>query len=608
MKKRRFLALLLAIVMAVSITPLAGYAAETDECYLSGGDGTGDESAEPMMSDTHEHTVRWGYWTDDNGRSGHHSYCITCGVSLSDYEEHIMAGGTCTVCGYHPCGDGNHVYFPDISESICTICWTETDCVDENRDCVCDVCGLATHHDAPWKKDETYHWLKCVDCGKELRKETHTDRDDDGICDICFGAFGPCKHKETWSYSQYGHYSYCSRCGEDMSEFTPHTMVDGMCTVCGYHPCEEGKHVYGTSDYAVHVCQTCGYQTDCVDGNGDCVCDLCGYEKHNSLWIDGDKTSHWWHCDVCGKDDLWKENHTDNNGDGVCDICQYQVGSHEHTAQWDYICDGDNSGHYTYCSGCYLILSDVENHTMVNGTCTVCGFHPCEEGKHVYGTSGYQKHYCQICGYYTGCIDANKDCLCDICGSETHSAYETKVDETFHWWHCDVCGKDGGKEKHQDKDNDGKCDSCEYVMSTSTGEKADTIPVYRLYNQYTNEHLLVSEKSEKDGLVNAGWNLDGVAWNAPKEGATVYRLYNPYDDFHFYTLSLEEINTLTPLGWTVDGPVSYSAGEDGTPVFRLFNPYEMKNYHMFTASEEERDYLTSLGWVFEGIAWYSSKN
>ena len=46
MKKRRFLALLLAIIMAVSVTPLAGHAVETDEYYLPGGDGTGDECAE----------------------------------------------------------------------------------------------------------------------------------------------------------------------------------------------------------------------------------------------------------------------------------------------------------------------------------------------------------------------------------------------------------------------------------------------------------------------------------------------------------------------------------------------------------------------------------
>ena len=137
---------------------------------------------------------------------------------------------------------------------------------------------------------------------------------------------------------------------------------------------------------------------------------------------------------------------------------------------------------------------------------------------------------------------------------------------------------------------------------------SDSIPVYRLYNQYTNEHLLVTDEGEKDGLLKAGWTLDGVAWNAPKEGTPIYRLYNPYGDFHFYTMSVDEMNSLTALGWTVDGPVSCSAGEDGQPVYRLFNPYEQTNYHMFTASAEERDFLASLGWIPEGVAWYSCKN
>ena len=135
----------------------------------------------------------------------------------------------------------------------------------------------------------------------------------------------------------------------------------------------------------------------------------------------------------------------------------------------------------------------------------------------------------------------------------------------------------------------------------------DSMAVYRLYNQYTNEHLLVSNEAEKDNLVKAGWSLDGVAWNAPTTGDPVYRLYNPYGDFHFYTMSMDEVNSLLPLGWTMDGPVSCSAGTDGQPVYRLFNPYEKTNYHMFTASEAERDYLASLGWVPEGVAWYASR-
>ena len=134
-----------------------------------------------------------------------------------------------------------------------------------------------------------------------------------------------------------------------------------------------------------------------------------------------------------------------------------------------------------------------------------------------------------------------------------------------------------------------------------------TIPVYRLYNPYTQEHLLTGSEAEKDSLLGIGWTLDGVAWNAPEHGTPVYRLYNPYDDWHTYSTNQEEIELLTTLGWVVDGVVTVSASsEDGLPIYRLFNPYEQKNYHLFTASSAERDFLTSLGWKLDGIAWFAA--
>lgn len=133
----------------------------------------------------------------------------------------------------------------------------------------------------------------------------------------------------------------------------------------------------------------------------------------------------------------------------------------------------------------------------------------------------------------------------------------------------------------------------------------ETIPMYRLYNPYTQEHLFISNEQEKESLLTVGWLLDGLAWYAPTSGDPVYRLYNPYDDWHFYSMSQEEIDNLTSLGWKVDGVVCYSSSEQaGDPIYRLFNPYEKTNYHLFTMSVEERDWLITLGWQLEGVAWY----
>ena len=135
-----------------------------------------------------------------------------------------------------------------------------------------------------------------------------------------------------------------------------------------------------------------------------------------------------------------------------------------------------------------------------------------------------------------------------------------------------------------------------------------TMPVYRLYNPYTLEHLFTGGAAEKDALAAAGWIYEGIAWYAPVSGIPVYRLYNPYTDGHFYTVDEAEMNDCVEAGWKYDGIVSYAVDPDAEgaiPVFRLFNPYETKNYHHYTAGVDERNHLASLGWLFEGVAWYS---
>ena len=153
------------------------------------------------------------------------------------------------------------------------------------------------------------------------------------------------------------------------------------------------------------------------------------------------------------------------------------------------------------------------------------------------------------------------------------------------------------------KDNEKNQIATERVMVEGIVFPGETVMVYRLYNQFTHEHLLTANEAEMKQLEAAGWQVDGVAWKAPKTGTAVYRLYNPYDDWHTYTTSQEEIQTLAELGWTVDGIVFASTeAVNRVPVYRLFNPYEKKNYHLLTSSEEEREMLLELGWLLDGVA------
>ena len=183
------------------------------------------------------------------------------------------------------------------------------------------------------------------------------------------------------------------------------------------------------------------------------------------------------------------------------------------------------------------------------------------------GEEGYKLRYC-LCG------DSYKENPVAATGNHRFEDYKDTV--------CDVCG---------------------YERTVVAG----IMPVYRLYNPYTYEHLMTSGDQEKYALLEAGWHLDGVAWNAPEEGAPVYRLYNPYDDWHTYTVDENEKNDMVAAGWKLDGVVSCSAPVNGRPIYRLFNPYVRTNFHLFTAGEEERDMLVEAGWILEGIAWYAVK-
>ena len=133
----------------------------------------------------------------------------------------------------------------------------------------------------------------------------------------------------------------------------------------------------------------------------------------------------------------------------------------------------------------------------------------------------------------------------------------------------------------------------------------ETTPMYRLYNPNSGEHFYTGSADERDMLDDAGWNYEGIAWNAPtKSGKPVYRLYNPNSGDHHYTMSVDERDWLADLGWQYEGVAWNSAGNDGTPLYRLYNPNADCGSHHYTGSTQERDHLVGLGWVYEGIGWY----
>ena len=135
-----------------------------------------------------------------------------------------------------------------------------------------------------------------------------------------------------------------------------------------------------------------------------------------------------------------------------------------------------------------------------------------------------------------------------------------------------------------------------------------TTEMYRLYNPNGGEHFYTASEVERDGLVDLGWQYEGVGWTAPISSTVpVYRLYNPNGGDHHYTMSEEEMTGLVKLGWNYEGVGWYSDPEEGTPLYRQYNPNATSGSHNYTTSKEENDSLVALGWKAEGIGWYGLK-
>lgn len=127
--------------------------------------------------------------------------------------------------------------------------------------------------------------------------------------------------------------------------------------------------------------------------------------------------------------------------------------------------------------------------------------------------------------------------------------------------------------------------------------------MHRVYNPNSGEHFYTGSSAERDGLVSLGWQDEGSAWHADRDGIEIYRLYNPNDGDHHYTADAAEARALVSFGWQDEG-IGWMGAKQGKPVYRLYNPNAKCGAHLFTTDENEAKALVSYGWQDEGIAWY----
>ena len=103
-----------------------------------------------------------------------------------------------------------------------------------------------------------------------------------------------------------------------------------------------------------------------------------------------------------------------------------------------------------------------------------------------------------------------------------------------------------------------------------TAPSSSSAPVYRLFNPNSGEHFYTISTGEKDILVGLGWNEEGIScYSDGNQGAPIYRLFNPgatgqyAASAHLFTKDLNEKNTLIAAGWNDEGIGWYATG-DGT--------------------------------------------
>ena len=278
---------------------------------------------------------------------------------------------------------------------------------------------------------------------------------------------------------------------------------------------------------------------------------------------------------------------------------------------------------------------------------------------------GKMRRDCGLCDYYEqgaipakGHTDKEKNYICDVCGKDLCTDHQPKtvagkaatctetgltdgkscalcgdiletqkvISAKGHAWKdatcthpktCKTCGATSGRAKGHTYSNglDGTCNTCSVHRETT--ENRTVMHMFRLYDPNSGEHFYTGSVEERENLVAAGWNYEGVGFTFSRTtGMPVYRLYDPVYGEHLYTMQ-QPVKTGTQYEgkdlyecegriWLYEGIAFNSAYDTEVPQYRLRNPNATRGAYHFTSSTVERDNLIAAGWISEGICFYSS--
>ena len=282
-----------------------------------------------------------------------------------------------------------------------------------------------------WKSDETHHWKECsiVGCGVVIdgSKAAHTSTganvatcQKQAICDICdvsYGTVADHDFADTLSKDATGHWYACQTTGcTEKNGFAQHT------------PDHNGG---ATEEYAVK-CSICLFEIEAQLGHTHVFDKEIAENQYLASKASCTDPAKYYKSCKCGE----KGTETFTSGE--------MLGHTEGTA-WE----KDATGHWHTCivAGCGVIIDTSKaEHTPDREAATETD--PIK---------------CSVCGY---------EIVPVLTHTHAHSS-EWKSDKDNHWNEC-ACGDKANTAAHMDENTDGKCDTCEYVVSVPDNDNPQT--------------------------------------------------------------------------------------------------------------------------------------
>lgn len=218
--KKQLPAAVLALIMMISLVPLAGAEENSATCqHLNKSSQTTPATCEAAGKITYHCDDCGKDWEEPNGSPLGHSY----GPWIVDSNNPSYHIHTCTRgCGKSesfPHNFSGKYGFDDAEHWLtCSSCNAE---------------GSRSEHNFLLKSNSTEHWEVCV-CGKERGRGGHIDADSNGKCDTCNAAVHVHAYATSWNYDASQHWHQCS-CGAKKDAASHYdNNKDGLCDVCNY--------------------------------------------------------------------------------------------------------------------------------------------------------------------------------------------------------------------------------------------------------------------------------------------------------------------------------------------------------------------------------------